>query len=66
MPLTLEFIGAQPDDDEIAALQAALQRLFLAQRNGGARMSPWRLATRYTDATLEDLRRHAVARWDVF
>ena len=65
-PLKLEFVGSQPSEDEVAALYLALQRLLLSQRNGAASMNAWRLMMRFADATLEDLRRQTIARWDVF
>jgi len=63
--LKLEFAGAKPSAEEIAALHVALQRLFFSQRNGAVHVNAWRLAMRYPDATLEDLRHQIVTRWDV-
>ncbi len=65
MRLKVEFVGAQPSPEEIAALEIALQRLFFSQRDGQAGISPWRLAARFPEATLEDLRRQGDAPWDV-
>ena len=57
MLLKLEFIGAKPSQEEIAALEVVLQRLFFTQGNGVVNLNPWRLAERFPDAALEDLRR---------
>ena len=63
--LKLEFIGSKPPPEEVAALEVALRRLFLTQRSGAVGFNAWRLAARFPEATLEDLRRQTLAKWDV-
>ena len=63
--LKLEFVGAKPPPEEIAALEVALQRLFFAQHSGVMHLNAWRLADCFPDATLEDLRQQQIAAWDV-
>ena len=62
--LKLEFVGASPSPEEIAALQVALHRFF-AQHNGLEHLNAWRVAERFPDATPEDLRLQQIAAWDV-
>jgi len=63
--LKLEFDGPAPTPEEAQALVIALRRFFTAsekKRNGS---SSWRLAMRFPDATIEELRLHSLAKWDV-
>ncbi len=53
----IEILGAQPADDEIAAIVAALSSLTeRADASAASQSSAWTLASRFPDLDIDDLR----------